>query len=465
MNQPICIMLCFPLALTAAVRADMATERPGFRLLRQDEDWSVLRDPALRTDWCDALKFLPLNQNETAWLTLGGEARERYEYFENANWGAGPQDDNGYFLHRFMLHAAAHVSDSFRVFTQFKSGLESGRNGGPRPTDRDDFDLHQLFADVRLSLAGEASVVFRPGRQELMFGSQRLVSVRESPNVRQSFDAVRATLNWNAGQLDAFAAYPVETDQGVFDDDTNEEVKFWGFYSVAPFPVLPGGKVDLYYLGIQRDLARFAQGIAKETRHSIGTRLWGERAGWDWNFEFVYQFGEFGSGDISAWTAASDTGYTFDDIAWTPRLGVKADITSGDRDPNNPDLQTFYALFPKGAYFSENSLIGPVNHIDLHPALELHPTRAVTLTLDAIAFWRQSTADGVYNSGLNVTRAGLNSGSHYVGSQVGTQIEWKLQPHLTWTANYSHFFAGKFLEQNPPAEDVNYFSTWITFRF
>ena len=465
MRQIFHFMLCFALTAPVAAQAENAVERPGFRLLRQDEDWSALGDPVLRTDWFDALKFMPLNQNETAWLTLGGEARERYEYFDNANWGAGPQDDNGYFLHRFMLHADAHLNESFRVFTQFKSGLESDRNGGPRPTDRDDFDLHQLFTDVRLPGTEADALTFRLGRQELMFGSQRLVSVRESPNVRQSFDAVRATLDWKVWQLDAFAAYPVETDQGVFDDDANEDVKFWGLYGVAPFPVLPDGKVDLYYLGIQRDAARFAQGIARETRHSVGTRLWGKHTGWDWNFEFVYQFGEFGAGDISAWTAASDTGYTFESFTWTPRLSLKADVTSGDRDPNNPDLQTFYALFPKGAYFSENSLIGPANHIDLHPAVELHPTRAITLTVDAIAFWRQSAYDGVYNSGLNVARTGLTGGSHFVGSQVGSQIEWRLQAHLTWTANYSHFFAGEFLEQNPPAEDVNYFSTWITFRF
>ena len=48
-----------------------------------------------------------------------------------------------------MIHADAHLGDYFRVFTQFKSGLEEGRNGGPRPTDRDDFDLNQAFFDAR----------------------------------------------------------------------------------------------------------------------------------------------------------------------------------------------------------------------------------------------------------------------------------------------------------------------------
>jgi hypothetical protein len=276
---------------------------------------------------------------------------------------------------------------------------------------------------------------------------------------------VRATLRWDAWQLDAFATRPVETKRGVFDDGPDPHAKFWGLYSVAPFKLLPGGKVDFYYLGLERDSARFDQGTAREMRHSIGTRLWGQHAGWDWNFEFVYQFGEFGDGNISAWTAASDTGFTFADAPWSPRLGLKADVTSGDRNPNDRDLQTFNPLFPKGAYFGETGLIGPLNHIDLHPALELHPARSLTFTADGDFFWRESTHDGVYNIGQNVARTGVAGGSCYVGAQTSAQVEWRLQRHLTWTANYSHFFAGTFLQENPPGEDVNYFSTWITFRF
>src|SRR6266699_109474 len=83
---------------------------------------------------------------------------------------------SNYVLQRYMIHADAHIGENFRVFTQFKSGLEDGRNGGPRPTDRDAFDVHQLFADVRLPFAEEDSLTLRAGRQELSFGTQRLVS-------------------------------------------------------------------------------------------------------------------------------------------------------------------------------------------------------------------------------------------------------------------------------------------------
>jgi hypothetical protein len=434
--------------------------RPEFKPMRQDEDWSALRDVSLRTDPLDGLKYMALEADGSSWLTLGGEVRERYEYFRNANWGRGPQDDDGYLLQRFMLHADVHADEHFRIFAQLQSGLESGRNGGPRPPDRDDFELHQLFVE-----GGNHEFTVRAGRQELLFGSQRLVSVREGPNVRQSFDGVRATWHRRDWQIDAFVTRPVETNPGAWDDGPDPDTRFWGLYATGPFGLLPGGRADFYYLGLRREGATFDQGTGRELRHSLGTRLWGKNADWDWNFEFVYQFGDFGNGHISAWTAASDTGYTFAHAPWTPRLGLKADITSGDRDPSDRDIQTFNPLFPKGAYFGETGLIGPANHIDLHPSIEVHPARAVTLTADADLFWRESSQDGVYNSGLSVARTGANGGSRYVGAQTSAQVEWKIQRHVSWTANAAHFFAGAFLEQNPPGKDVNYFSTWMTFRF
>jgi len=89
------------------------------------------------------------------------------------------------------------------------------------------------------------SLTVRTGRQELAFGSQRLVSLRDAPNLRRTFDGARTTLRWNGWQLDAFATRPVRLKTGVFDDDPDPHAKFWGLYGVAPFPVLPGGKLDL----------------------------------------------------------------------------------------------------------------------------------------------------------------------------------------------------------------------------
>ncbi|SRR5712692_5637827 len=62
----------------------------SFKLLRDDEDWSFLSDPATRRDFWDPLKYIRLREGRDDWfMTIGGEAREVWEQIGNDNWGTG----------------------------------------------------------------------------------------------------------------------------------------------------------------------------------------------------------------------------------------------------------------------------------------------------------------------------------------------------------------------------------------
>src|SRR5258706_460177 len=175
------------LAATGAVALD--AEEPAFQTLRYNEDWSFLQDSSRRADWLDPLKFIPL-QSTNVYVSFGGEARLKYERYEEPVFNQKPADENGFLLQRYLVHADLHATPYFRGFVQLQSSLEDFRYGGPRPTDRDDLDLHQAFFDARLPVRGDDSLTLRAGRQEMAYGSQRLISVRESPNNRLAFDAV-----------------------------------------------------------------------------------------------------------------------------------------------------------------------------------------------------------------------------------------------------------------------------------
>ncbi len=460
-----CIIILMLIGLGPAFAGAQTTSSPlPYQLNRADEDYRYLRDPARRTDFWDPIKYMPLNASGSWYLSLGGEARERYEYFNKPNWGAGPPG-SGYFLQRYFLQADLQMGEHVHMFTQLQSSLENGREGGPRPADQDELDLHQAFLDLKFNFGRDGSFVLRSGRQELEYGSQRIISVREGPNVRQSFDGFRAKVRAGDIQVDGFVTKPVQTNRYVFDDGTDNNRGLWGLYSVLPLPVIPEVNIDLYYIGYHNAEARFNQGTASETRHSVGTRLWRTAKPIDYNFEFIYQWGRFGNGDIRAWTAASDTGYTFSSLPFHPRLGLRANITSGDGDPNNPNLQTFNPLFPKGAYFSEDNLVGPVNHIDLNPCVDLYFTDRLSLSVDWDFFWRQSIHDGVYNNAVALVRSSNNSTARYVGGQPQAQLQWNIDRHITFIAIYAHFFAGQFLKETGPYKDVDYFTTWLTYKF
>src|SRR5215831_17717993 len=163
---------------------------PPYQLLRYDEDWSFLSDPSKRSEALDGLKYIALN--EDGWyVSLGGEARIRYEYYSEFEFGAGPQDSNGYLLERYLFHADFHLGRRVRFFAQLQSGIETGRNGGPRPTDDDRLDLHQAFVDLKVIDEPRQNLTVRVGRHEMDFGAGRLISAGEGLNLRRSFDGTR----------------------------------------------------------------------------------------------------------------------------------------------------------------------------------------------------------------------------------------------------------------------------------
>lgn len=156
-----------------------ADEAATFLLeLRWDENWSYLRDHAQRSDYFDPVKHIPLNSH--GWyLSIGGESRTRLEYFRNATFGSAPGARNGFLIQRHLLHGDVHLGAHARVFLQLQSGLEHGRVGGPRATDKDVLDVHQAFVDLNTSENPKRAVTFRLGRQELEFGSGHYFSASE----------------------------------------------------------------------------------------------------------------------------------------------------------------------------------------------------------------------------------------------------------------------------------------------
>ncbi len=463
------------LGLPGAVRLEAQSTCPGppeYELLRQDEDYSYLRNPACKLDSLDSLKYVQLGTSDNSFLTIGGEVREWYEGFRNALWRVGPQDDNGYLLQRLSVHGDFHVSRRLRFFVQLTSNVEVGRSGGPRPAiDESRLWFEQAFADFTLAKGEEAkqqALVMRLGRQEFRFGSGRLVDTREGPNVHRVFDGI--ALIWKRASWDvrAFATKPVLNGSGFFDAPSNSGVTFWGIYAVRPLPNIKGANIDLYYLGLDRDRALYDKGAGRETRHIAGARLWGKRGAWDFNTEAGVDRGAFSAGDLRAWGIVHDTGYTFRSARFQPRVGVTAAATSGDSGNAREALGTFSPLFPTGYYFGQGpiSLNGPSNLIQVDPQIALQLTKSVKVVADDNIFWRTSLRDGVYSLASNLLVSGNGNLERYVGSQPSVGVLWQINRHVSLSAAYGHFFAGPFLlKASPPRQSVDYAAVWLTHKF
>ncbi|HEX3498230.1 MAG TPA: alginate export family protein [Stellaceae bacterium] len=451
-------------ASTSPALAQSGAARTPYQQLRYNDDFTYLADPVRRDDVWDPLKYIRLGDKPDYYLTLGGELRERYGHYDQPSFGLRRRDQEDYLFHRLLLSADLHLGDSVRSFVELGNGLQAGRGSLRQNSDLDRLDLQQAFVDVSTPLDDAASATLRTGRQEMAFGSQRLVSLREGRNVRRSFDGFRSFYRAGDMRIDAFITRPVQEKPGIFDDQPNHSQLFGGVYAVLPVAPVPSLTADLYYLGLDRKNASFDVGTAHELRHTIGTRLWGRPQAWDYNSEFVLQTGSFGKRDILAWLAASDTGYTFAQAPLTPRLGLKANVASGNRNPQNGTLGTFNGLYPRNGYFTPANLVVLTNLVDFYPSVTIRPTAATDVALGWDFLWRESTKDAFYRGGHTPLIPGNSSAARYLGNDVDLEAGWQLDRHVRLAASYVHFFAGPFIT-NGGGKDVDYTAVSVAYRF
>ena len=354
-------------------------------------------------------------------------------------------------MNRVMPHFDFHAGNRFRLFSEFEFDYTDGRNGGPRPgIDEDQGDVHQAFIEIGPHVSGPHGMSLRAGRQEVVFGSGRLFDNNEGPNVKLSFDGFRAIAERGHVRLDLFAMRPVENNLGWFADIPNHAQSVWGSYLTAPAPIVSRGQADFYYIGLDTKSVTYNRGTAHELRQTVGTRVFRPIGkGLDYNWEPNYQWGSFRSGSIRAWSASTETGFTFDRLRFLPRPLLRADVYSGDSNSANQPLGTFNPLFPRGAYFTPKAVpfLGPQNLIDLHPVLQFQLKTNVTGAFAWNWYWRESTHDGIYafGSGILIDPADA-SHARYLGNQGDLEIRWAPMQHTIIAFNLAGFEPGTFFK-------------------
>jgi hypothetical protein len=435
----------------------LAQEVP-FKQLRYDEKYTYLSKDT-SANWYHQLKFNPVSRDKATYFSFGGEVRYQYFHFTNQGWGSDPEDKDGFILTRYLGHVDFHAGKHFRTFVQLQSSLANGEAESPSPVDQNPLDLHQAFVDLT-----EKDLTLRLGRQELSYGSQRLVAVREAPNNRQSFDAAKLMYDSKNFKLDLFYSYYVPAKPNIFDDGFNKDTQFWGAYSAfTKIPVIKN--FDLYYFGIHKKTGVFDDGKGTETRHSVGTRIWDTTPSWQYDLEGVYQFGDFALGSISAWTMSANVSYTFHQARLKPQIGLKTEAISGDKNRGDGRLNTFNPLFPKGAYFGLAALIGPYNLVDTHPYFSISLTKKLVFTEDYDMFWRMDRNDGLYAVNGKIIYSSKAGNSRQIGQQLGSALEYSPNKYLYFRQELTWFSAGEFLKEAGPGKDILMLGSTITFKF
>lgn len=457
-----------PASVAAVVAAPAAAPvaPPPFKLINHDENYAYLADPAKRTSTWSQFKYVPLGgEGSPVWASFGGELRFRVEHRDNERFGRGAQDHGGNFQTRARLWGELNLGTSVRAFVDIQDARTSGLDSGEPVIEENRTDLHQAFIEAKTGLA-DGTLRVRAGRQEFGQGTFRLFDMREGANARVALDMVRVMYDsptgWSGG---VFGGYALREGKASFDDATNFDYRLFG--ATAAKTLGQGAtapRLELMYVNTDRlNTPFYGQVAGRDDRDTVSVRLSGKVAPWDYDVEAVKQFGSFNDLDIDAWFFSGVVGRSFADVKWSPRVAVRLDVASGDKDPNDGKLNSFNPLFPQPAALRTD--LGFANMVLFQPEVTIRPTPKLTLGANTAGLWRTSKDDGVYALSGMVLRGADEGQSSYVGWRTGLFARYAINPYVSvmGVANYTK--AGDFLQETGTAENQSYLGTFLTFRF
>jgi hypothetical protein len=442
------------LAASEMARADDQTsddetctaQRPAIMFNRWQEDWSVLSNPACRTEPFDNFKYIPLSLTDPmSYVSLGMGLRERYENLNAPSFGVpGSFPPQSYVIQRLEADADIRPNADWQLFVQLEDDRAFGKTF-ITPADEDVLDLEQAFITYMTPfLGGELKV--RVGRQEMAFDLQRFVSVRDGPNVRQAFDAVWADWESKPWRIIPFWSEPVQyKPTPPFNDFSNGAFQYGGF-RVERDDIGPGklsAYISEYYLANAQSL--FASGL--EHLNILDVHYAGKAEGFDWDLETMGQLGSFGPKEARALAIGSIVGYTFQNAAWQPRLGLQFDLATGTSHPNSNVISTFNPLFPNGYYFNLSGYSTYANIIHLKPSLTVTPASKLTILAAVAGQWRETTADAVYTIPNIPIPGTAGKGGLWTALYQEGRVDYAFNANLTGAVEVDHYNVGEAIRK------------------
>jgi hypothetical protein len=428
------------------------------------DNFSYLDDPKnTEFDFFDRLKRIRLGDD---WLFVtGGDYRNRYESQYNSRL---TQTNNDFDLNRVRVYGDLWYRDAVRVYAEFLGAYSGPQRLPPLPTDRDDADFLNLFTDLKLADLGGEPAYVRVGRQELLLGSQRLVSTLDWVNTRRTFQGVRGFRHTEKWDLDLFWVQPVIPNPGKLDSVDNNQNFAGAWTTYRPEKTRA---IDAYYLLRDNTNVGAALGIplGSSTRHTFGGRYVGNVDNFLLDVEGAMQLGSQNGRDVAAGMGTVGAGYNFKDAALSPTFWAYYDYASGG-NPTSGTAHTFNQLFPFGHYYlGWVDQVGRQNIHDLNFHLFLYPTKWVTTWLQFHSFWLADSKDALYNAGgvpIRIDPTG-RSGSH-VGEEVDAVLNFHLTKHADILVGYSYLWGGEFLRNTAGARnaaDTGLFYFQTTYRW
>jgi hypothetical protein len=405
-----------------------------------------------------------VNQHLPAWLRFSGEYRVRAEGVVGGSFK--PDTSDAYVLSRLRLNMRVAPTYWMRFQFQAQDAQAGGRNVKPDVAPFEDtMDLRQAY--VEFAKAEAPGVILRVGRQELVFGEQRLIGHLNWTNTARSFDAAKLTLQRGNYKVDAFAASVVNLREGTANKSSGGNDIHGIYGSIAK--IVPNGTLEPYVLW------RLARGTKTETglpgktdRKVYGARFFGKLpANFDYSIEAVGQTGSVGGDSIRAAASHATLGYTIASLKKKPRLVAEYNYASGDTAAGDGKQGTFDQLYPTSHdKLGLSNQVGWKNIHDIRSGIEYKWTPKVTVTGFYHSWWLASPKDALYNAaGAAVVKVAAGTAGRHVGQEASAQMTYAFNATTSIGAGYANVFPGTFLKNATPGKQYRFPYVMLTYSF
>jgi len=392
---------------------------------------------------------------------IGGQYRTRFQSENNMRKLGLTGVDDTFLLHRTRIYANVRVGDRVRFFGEYLDAVSEFEDVAPRPIEENRSDINNLFVDYMLYDDGSGQLWGRVGRQELLYGAQRLISPLDWANTRRTFEGAKLFWQGEKWNIDGFWTRPVIVDTKNFDapDHQQEFYGMWGTYKGREKETL-----DLFWLGNTNYESPFPAGRSLKFQ-TVGGRWISDQGPLKVELQGAYQFGDFGAVSHSAGMYTLGVGHQFESLPWKPTLWGYYDWASGDSTIGN----AFTELFPLGhKYLGFMDFFSRRNIQDANMQLTADPAERLRLLAWWHVFWLADSDDVPYNvNGRPFTTT--PGGDSYLGQELDFLARIKLTPRMALLLGYSHFFTGDWYRTNPTAGlftgDADFYYTQLHVNF
>lgn len=449
-------------AATAArkKRADLQKTVAGaYKPLFFDNNFAYLDNP-LYDDWFPGDRLKRNRIGDLITVDIGGQFRIRQHHEKNMRSFGLTGFDDDFLLYRTRLFTNVQIGEPLRVYAEYIDAESNYENRPPRGIEVNRSDFLNLFGDAMLLDTGSGKLTFRGGRQELLYGSERLISPLDWANTRRTFEGYKLFWVGEDWNIDAFWTRPVIVNPQEFDSASYSQ-SFYGTW--ATYKGVTDQTLDLYWTAYDNH-----QTPNNFNFYTTGGRWLGTEDAWLWDLEGGTQFGSnTNTSDHWAWFGTAGLGHKFEDRPWKPTLWFYYDYASGGAARGQGT--GFNQLFPLAhKYLGFMDLFGRSNIESPNVLLTMQPHEKVKALLWYYYFFLADGRDTPYNVNSAPFAAGSAPGSRELGHEIDMVLTYTINPRMDVLLGYSYFFSGKYYTQTPGLAyrgDANFLYTHFQWNF